>query len=285
MPDINAQEYLLTKQYNNARKLNARIQLHKRFSTNPYGWQRWVFDHFHDAIPAYGQILELGCGPGTLWISNSDRLPTDWQITLSDFSSGMLQEAQQNLHNRVSDHLFTFEVIDAQSIPFEDAHFDAIIANHMLYHVPDRAKALSEIRRVLKPGGHLYAATNGKNHMHELDELGKKAGIIDPSSLPPTLTVASLSFSLENGQAQLSPWFSQVTLHLYENHLQVTEAEPIIAYILSMRIATDFNEETIQHIRDLIEHELATHGTIRITNKTGLFEAGTDLAPTREATT
>ena len=43
--------------------------------------------------------------------------------------------------------------IDATKIPFEDAHFNLIIANHILEHIPDYTKALSEFFRVLKPGG------------------------------------------------------------------------------------------------------------------------------------
>jgi SAM-dependent methyltransferase len=38
----------------------------------------------------------------------------------------------------------------------------------LLFHVPDQAKALSEIRRVLRPGGHLYAATGGAANLREL---------------------------------------------------------------------------------------------------------------------
>jgi len=126
MSKLSDQKYLLTEQYKNASNLNARFQLHERFSTNKYGWHRWVFDQLH--LPPSCRILELGCGPGYLWLKNNDRIPDGWEITLSDFSPGMLQEAQQNLSP--SDHPFTFEVIDAQSIPFADESFDAIIANH-----------------------------------------------------------------------------------------------------------------------------------------------------------
>jgi ubiquinone/menaquinone biosynthesis C-methylase UbiE len=41
----------------------------------------------------------------------------------------------------------------------------------MLYHVPDREQAVSDTCRVLKPGGHFYAATNGQAHVRELYEL------------------------------------------------------------------------------------------------------------------
>ena len=62
-----------------------------------------------------------------------------------------MQEAEQSLLH--TDLKFTFGKIDAQSIPYEKDSFDAVIANHMLYHVPDLARTLSEIRRVLRPEG------------------------------------------------------------------------------------------------------------------------------------
>ena len=79
MSNSSYQQYLLTHQYKNAQSLNARIQLHARFSTNKYGWQRWVFDHFN--IPAQGRILEVGCGTGGLWMRNINRIPEGWEIT------------------------------------------------------------------------------------------------------------------------------------------------------------------------------------------------------------
>ena len=50
-------------QYRTDQNLKARIELHASFSTNPYPWQRWVFDHL--AIPKRARVLELGCGPAT----------------------------------------------------------------------------------------------------------------------------------------------------------------------------------------------------------------------------
>ncbi len=56
--------YLLTDQYKTADNLTARAQLHVRFSTNKYGWQRWLFDQFD--FPAHARIIEFGSGPGWL---------------------------------------------------------------------------------------------------------------------------------------------------------------------------------------------------------------------------
>ena len=70
---------------------------------------------------------------------------------------------------------FTFAVLDAQALTYPAGAFDAVIANHMLYHVADKARAFAELRRVLVPGGRLYAATNGTDHMRELRALSRRA--------------------------------------------------------------------------------------------------------------
>ena len=159
--------YLLTEQYRDASNLNARAQLHARFSANPHGWMPWLFDQLD--LPPDCHVLEVGCGPGGLWLENLSRLPEGWDIILSDLSAGMVEQAHLNL--RRSRHPFEFAVLDAQAIPFPSEGLDAVIANHMLYHVPDRAGALSEIWRVLKPGGRLVASTVGEAHLRELKAL------------------------------------------------------------------------------------------------------------------
>src|SRR4030042_5807066 len=83
MPNFQDQEYLESEQYKDASNLNARIQLHQRFSTNPHGWFCWIFDQFD--LPSKPNILEIGCGPGILWLDNRDRIPAGWSIRLSDF--------------------------------------------------------------------------------------------------------------------------------------------------------------------------------------------------------
>lgn len=258
------QTYLLNEQYKDAANLNARIQLHERFSTNPYDWQRWVFDQIR-ASPK-SRVLEIGCGPARLWLSNFDRIPQGWDITLSDFSPGMLQEAQQNL--KIVRHPFTFKQFDAQSIPFRDKSFDVIIANHMLYHVPDLDKALSEIHRVLAPKGRFYAATGGQNHLREIADIIRR---VEPSYR--TGHVPRDIFNLEHGGKALSRRFSHVTMREIDDGLVVTETEPLIAFILSMPVQSFMTDEKLQELRESINHDIKENGAVRITKSTGLFEA------------
>jgi ubiquinone/menaquinone biosynthesis C-methylase UbiE len=258
------QNYLKTDQYKDAANLSARVTIHDRFSTNPYGWFRWVFDTLVK-LPADARILELGSGSGLLWKSCTDRIPVEWRITLSDLSPGMLDAAWRNLV--VTGRAFQFKEIDAQSIPFEYETFDAVIANHMLYHVPDRNKALSEIRRVLKPGGRLFATTVGENHMKQMMDWYSRVHVskVWESFAGP--------FTLENGMEQISPYLSQVTLARYEDNLVVTELQPLMDYIRSGLRVAELSESELATLQLALEKELQEKGSIFITKDSGLFEA------------
>ena len=258
------QQYLKTDQYKDSSNLNAREQIHRRFSANPYGWFNWVCDILLK-LPADAKILELGCGPAYMWRECASRIPAGWDITLSDLSSGMLDAAWRNLV--VTGRAFQFKEIDAQEIPCGDETFDAVIANFMLYHVPDRPKALREIKRVLRPGGKLIAATVGNNHMKEMmDWLGQvHVSKVWASYANP--------FTLESGLEQLKAFFSHVTLSRYEDSLNVTEIEPIMAYLHSSIRAAELSEEELAKVRANLEEELKANGKIFIRKDAGLFEA------------
>jgi ubiquinone/menaquinone biosynthesis C-methylase UbiE len=258
---VTHRDYIL-RQYLDASNLQARAQLHQRYSTNPHDWQRWVYDQL-DVLPS-SRILELGCGPGQLWRQNLERLPRGWEVVLTDFSPGMAEEARQNLAH--GGRPFSFAVHDAQALPFAEATFDAVLANHMLYHVPDRARAFREIRRVLRPGGRFYAATNGRAHMRELRDLHERfqrdAGRRIGSVANP--------FTLENGAEQLRPWFAHVAIRRQENSLRVTEAGPLVAYAASTQT---LSEGALRALTAHVERKIARHGAIHITKDSGLFTA------------
>jgi SAM-dependent methyltransferase len=248
---------IIREQYKDPANFNARVELHRLFSVNPQGWHHWVFEQFE--LPAQARLLEIGCGPGWLWLSNRAGIPSGWDITLTDFSSAMLETARQHLKFRP----FTFQQADAQDLPFPNASFDAIIANHMLYHVPDKPRAFAEIRRVLKPGGKFYASTIGKDNMLELRQLNRKFGIVSPLN-------ATLDFNLENGAEQLAGRFPNVELRLYEDELRVTEAGPAVAYAGS---AGSLTEQQAADLQAAITQEIAAHGYFRISKPIGMFIA------------
>jgi len=264
MSKFNDPQYLKNNQYRDSSNLDARVLIHQRFSTNPYGWFKWVFDHLL-TLPQDARILELGCGHANLWKENVDRIPAGWNITLSDLSPGMVDAAWRNLV--VTGRPFKFEEIDAQSIPSAAETFDAVIANHMLYHLPDRPKGLAEIKRVIKSGGCLFATTIGKHHLKEMDEWLLRVSE-DKLSI-----VSHLPFQLETGAAELKEYFASVTMNRYDDNLEVTVIEPIIAYMRSGFSSENITESKLMELQQELESELAQNGKIFITKDSGLFQA------------
>ena len=267
MPDARS---LLQNHYHDASRLDARIQLHARYSTNPQDFHSWVFAHLH--MPPTCQVLEVGCGSGQLWLVNRHRLPAGWDVTLSDLSAGMLATA----HHQLSPygHAFRFVVHEAQALPFAAHSFDAIIANHMLYHVPNRRAAYAEFCRVLKPGGRLYAATISRDNMRELDALVAR---VHPLHAPGSTVARPMNdrrqrtgFNLEHGATELSQWFGSVTLQRYADALVVPEAESLVMYVRSTGRLT---EDELTRFQDYVQDLIAQHGSIRISKDVGMFEA------------
>jgi len=256
-------KYLLEDQYRDPSNLQDRAQLHARFSVNPRGWLPWVFDRF--AFGKAARLLDLGCGPGDLWRVNRPRIPSGWEITLVDLSPGMLDAAA----TRLGRARFSYRVADAQDLPFEDDWFDGVIANHMLYHVPDRERALIELRRVLRADGRLYAATNGltdgiglgawvRQALHQEDQRQEETTID--------------RFSLETGRAQLKRVFASVATHRYEDALEITEVEPLIAYVRSTG-GTLAHPGKLDELRDAAALEIERHGCLFLAKNAGMFEA------------
>jgi SAM-dependent methyltransferase len=266
VPRITDKEYLVSDQYQDGSNLDARFELHSRFSANKQGWMQWIFDQLQ--FSSSSRILDLGCGSAHLWLENLGRVPTSWDITLSDLSRGMVREAQENLKDSLGD--FECLVIDAQSIPFEVGSFDGVIANHMLYHVPNLEKALEEIRRVLKPGGFFYSTTVGKSHMAELYDLISR--FAQDSDLWDQ--VLPEKFLLDNGKAVLTNQFKEVVLRRYEDSLIITEPEPLVRYVQSMMIEKSvLSSSKLGEFVDFVTREISNKGSITITKDSGIFES------------
>jgi len=256
-------EYLRNDQYRTPDNLNARINLHERYSTNDYGWFKWVFDQFN--FEEESRILELGCGPGDLWLENYKRISSHCEVTLSDFSDGMVAKSKGRCEE--INYPFNFSVVDAVSIPLGDDSLDAVIANHCVYHFSDRQKAFSEIKRVLKPGGAFYSSTVGEGHLREIDQLVGKSSVY----IEDTFEREGIPFTLEDGTDQLHEWFPKVKLIRYPDSLVVTEPEALVDFVLSTS-RFGLNEEQRKEFSYLISSEIQSNGgTIHISKDSGMF--------------
>ncbi|MCA9913469.1 MAG: methyltransferase domain-containing protein [Anaerolineae bacterium] len=262
-------KYLKGDQYNNADKLAARIRLHRDYTVPTIDIWDWFFTIALAEAPEEARLLEVGTGRGDVWQRNAARVPAGWQMTLTDFSAGMIADNQKHLGELAQ--RMSYDVLDVQNIPFADDSFDVIFANYMLYHVPDLAKGVAELRRVLKPGGVLFAMTNGANHMRELYEF---SAIVDPS-IDPAAIFSLRTFSSQNGTATLGAAFSDVRYTPFESALVVDAAQPILDYVASMMTipGETFVGEKEAALRARLEERIAAEGHIRIEKESGLFIA------------
>ena len=97
-------------------------------------------------------VLELACGTGQLSVPLSPYVRL-WEAT--DFSPNMIAEAKK----RVTSSRLHFSVQDAAVLPYAPETFDAVVIANALHILQDPDKVMAEIRRVLKPGGWLFAPT------------------------------------------------------------------------------------------------------------------------------
>jgi SAM-dependent methyltransferase len=163
------------------------------------------------------RVVELGCGNGRYL----ERI--DGAIGL-DLSFGMLTSARGRARGPLLQ-------ADAQALPFRDDSFDTVLAPMMLYHVPDRAAAAHEMRRVLRPAGVAIALTNSDDAHAELkslveDIVGNGWRWQRPSAD---------QFSMENGGAQLAVAFESVERIDYEpTMVHVVDADLLADYVGSV---------------------------------------------------
>ncbi len=221
---ITGMENSLKQQYKNASNISARIALHRLYTANKQGWFPWVYEQCQ--LKKGQTILELGCGNGSLWLENIKRVPPEVEVYLTDQSEGMLRDLKKNMK---SDGRFSYEVVDFHEIPFENESMDMVIANHVLFYARDMKKVLKEIQRVLKPGGKLICGTYGSKHMIEISRLVEE---FDDRIVLAAEHLYEI-FGKENGGEILTPYFEKVTWAEYEDHLMVTEPDPLVDYVIS----------------------------------------------------
>lgn len=101
-----------------------------------------------------GRVLDIGCGTGLYWPILVDRADT---IAGIDNSEAMISAANKLISTKHYNSV-TATLSTGEELPFPDQFFDTIIALDVLHHVVDPDRTLSEIKRVLKPGGRLLAS-------------------------------------------------------------------------------------------------------------------------------
>lgn len=259
-----ARHYLTEQQYADDANLSARQSI--------YAFQRPALNIWSDSLDlgelrGDESVLDVGCGNGRCLGALLGRGHRG-QLCGADLSAGMLRSARPNACAA------PLLVVDAEALPFADKSFDVTLAMHMLYHVPDRRRAIAELRRVLRRDGVALVVTNSESHLRELDDLLIEcaAAATGIERLP---IRASVLFKMEGGTAELEASFGSVTAHHFVSELVVDAVAPVAAYARSMSTFVADTEGELDAV--LVEFErrvaatIAAEGAFRITTACGCF--------------
>ncbi|KAK4159059.1 methyltransferase type 11 [Cladorrhinum sp. PSN259] len=256
--------HAVTQYASTSDKLAARLAIHN-YNTYAEPWFSWALAR----IPKTGDILEVGAGTGALWESASpDALAEATSLTLTDFSPAMCETIRSS--SSINHPNLKVVQCDATSLPFPDASFDVVVANHMLYHVDDPSVALREFARVLRPNGALIVALNGLDHLDELLDIGAKVG--RPSTIRNQARItAETAIERITGLGGLFAEDS-ITSERFPGAFRVPDAKPVLDYLDSLG-EEGLGEKETGIAREIVEERIKKEGHFEVTKNMVLFRA------------
>lgn len=207
----------------------------------------WVLDRTD--LRTVSDVLDAGAGVGRFTLPIAHRLAgTSARIVAADLFSGMLE----TITRAGAEQGLTVEtrIADIQSLPFEADSFDLVLANHVLYHLPDIDRGVRELARVTRPSGTVVATTNADDipvavvelHLAALDRIGFGTEPEGPSA-----------FSLRNGAQVLRRAFEDVRLHTFRDQQAFPNAGALVdAYRTTGRFRAACGQAGIDEA-DLVE--------------------------------
>lgn len=260
----------LRYQYGTAEKLNIRIASHERYSERKQDFRAWVLQWL-DLAPGL-TVLDVGCGSGAFHRALGQH---GTRIIGCDWSPGMVQEVLA----QAAEYRLPVSACqaDAELLPFAAGSCDRVMANHMLYHVPNQEQALRELRRVLKPGGRIVIATNAADHgrrFRELhDEVAGKLGYTPTGNLAGRFTLDDLPL--------VQQVFAAAERHVVRDAFVFPTAEAALAYYASGPVDGvaerdadgSYRERLLPIMAARIEAIIEREGVFRVPKDAGCFVA------------
>lgn len=253
--------------------LLARIDIHKKFGSRDI--DEWML---HLLTPKKGaKILDVGCGSGKQCFLFYKALEGEADITGGDVSPELLEKARQE-NARIGNRIKFIDLNFNERLPLEDNQFDLLTSCFAIYYSEDIPFTISEMHRVLKPGGHLFTTGPMPENKRLFYEIILEA---THKSIPPMPGSSRYSSLIYNAIQAL---FSRVEIQIFENPLIFETVDPFLAYTRASlsedrRLWSDLFEESagfeqvMQSIKSVAERRLAQDGKLVMTKVVGGFIA------------
>ena len=130
----------------------------EEYRTSSANQKKWALELLSKLdLKGSERVLDIGCGAGVDSLVAAHLVGAGGRVAGLDVTPAMVARARGHLA-RLDLANVTFQVGDAEALPFPDASFDAVISNGVFNLTLDKEKALKEAHRVLKPGGRLMLA-------------------------------------------------------------------------------------------------------------------------------
>jgi ubiquinone/menaquinone biosynthesis C-methylase UbiE len=146
---------LVNEAYATDEPLLVRIETHRRYSVPAIDLPAWALDR--RPWRSDETVLDIGAGSGQYLAPLRERVPRG-RIIAGDLAPGMLRDLRAK--GAPGDAMLLNA--DAEALPLADGSCDVILASYVMFFIPDIPRAVSEIHRVLRPGGALLAVTSNR---------------------------------------------------------------------------------------------------------------------------
>ena len=205
-----------------------------------------------DALASRGPILDVGCGLGEPLLPVGPTIFDGTSVVGGDLSFSQLRSIVERCGPASP---VTVARFDAARLPFRSRSVAAVLARHMLYHVPDPRVAAAEAARVLVTDGMLVATTNSSWSRPELQDAHREAVRLLGGQDVPRM---SRNFDAETGAAKLAGSFAHVQVLPWSGVLDFPDLESVLPYYRStayFRMSFD-NPDQRERLADEVAHRL-----------------------------
>ena len=249
--------YLVEQAYADDRGLTARASL--------YEHQQPRIDLVAEVLglagPVAGRtVADIGCGNGRYVDAFA---AAGAGVVAVDLSAGMLAAVVPDHSSRI--------VADAQLLPLATSSVDVMLLLHMLYHVHDPADALAEAIRVLRAGGSVVVATNGRRHLAEMEELwvpilrdlGVEGALED-------VGLVNSRFDGDDARALVASTFTSVETTVLASQVVVTDPAPVVRHAASTTgavVAREQAKDAVTRFERAVADAIRRDGELRITTE------------------